>query len=158
MRYAAAFVGAMALAALGGSSGGWRAADPPAKDGGKGFPDLVAALKDSPGCLGVETAQTASGKAVIFAWFEDKKAALKWYNSDTHQEIMKRFLPDYKSGRKPLADVPDDSGPTKPERPSLQDLYREIDRLRRELEKSERARERLKRENEQLKKELPVSS
>ena len=53
--------------------------------------------------------------------------------------------------------MPDDSGPTKPEPPSLQNLYREIDRLRRELEKSERARERLKRENEQLKKELAAT-
>ena len=86
-----------------------RAADPPAKDAG--FPDLVAALKATPGCLGVETAQTASGKSVIFAWFEDRKAALNWYYSDTHQEIVKRFFPDAKRGRKPLADVPDDSGP-----------------------------------------------
>jgi len=53
--------------------------------------------------------------------------------------------------------VPDDSGPTKPERPSFQDFYREIDRLRRKLEKSARARERLKRENEQLKKELAAT-
>jgi quinol monooxygenase YgiN len=90
--------------------GGWPG-DPPAQDGAKGFPDLVAALKASPGCLGVETARTASGKSVIFAWFEDKKAALAWYYSDTHQQVMKRFLPDAKSGRKPLADVPEDSGP-----------------------------------------------
>jgi hypothetical protein len=75
-----------------------------------GFPDLVGALKATPGCLGVETAQTGSGKEVIFAWFEDKKAALKWYYSDTHQELMKRFFPGAK-GRKPLANVPDDSGP-----------------------------------------------
>ena len=27
-----------------------------------GFPDLVAGLKATPGCLGVETARTASGK------------------------------------------------------------------------------------------------
>jgi hypothetical protein len=101
----------MALTALGGLSGACRAADPPAKDGGQGFPDLVAALKASPGCLGVETARTGSGKSVIFAWFEDKKAALAWYYSDTHQQVMKRFLPDAKSGRKPLAGVPDDSGP-----------------------------------------------
>jgi hypothetical protein len=47
-----------------------------------------------------------------------------------------------------------DAGEPKPEPPSLEDLYREIDRLRRELEKSEQARERLKRENERLKKEL----
>jgi hypothetical protein len=111
MRGAVAYAGALALVALGGWSGACLAADPPEKDGAKGFPDLVAALKESPGCLGVETAQTASGKSVIFAWFEDKKAALAWYNSDTHQQVMKRFLPDANSGRKPLADVPDDSGP-----------------------------------------------
>ena len=46
------------------------AADAPAgaKSGGKDFPDLVGALKASPGCLGVETARTGSGKEVIFAW------------------------------------------------------------------------------------------
>src|SRR5437016_10309430 len=46
-----------------------------------GFPDLIAGLKATPGCLGVETAMTASKKQVIFAWFEDKKAVLKWYYS-----------------------------------------------------------------------------
>ena len=45
----------------------------------------------------------------------------------------------------------------KPAPPSLNDLYRELDRLRRELEKSEQARERLKRENERLKKELAAA-
>jgi hypothetical protein len=88
------------------------AADPPPKAPAKdsGLPDLVGALKEIPGCLGVETAKTASGKSVIFAWFEDKKAALKWYYSDTHVALMKQFFPERK-GRKPLADVPDDSGP-----------------------------------------------
>src|ERR1044071_9190060 len=51
-----------------------------------GFPDLVGGLKATPGCLGVETAKTASGKTVIFAWFEDKKALLKWYYSAPHQQ------------------------------------------------------------------------
>src|SRR5437764_13228132 len=111
MKGSAAFVGVMALVTVGGLTGGYLAADPSAKDAGKGFPDLVAALKETPGCLGVETARTASGKSVIFAWFEDKKAALAWFYSDTHREAMKRFLPDARSGRKPLADVPDDSGP-----------------------------------------------
>ena len=37
-------------------------AGPPA-----GWPDLVTGLKDTPGCLGVETAMTRSGKNVIFA-------------------------------------------------------------------------------------------
>jgi quinol monooxygenase YgiN len=111
MRSRIAFVGALVLVAFGGSPSTSLAVDPPALGEDRGFPDLVAALKQSPGCLGVETARTASGKSVIFAWFEDKKAALAWYNSETHREAMKHYLPDAKSGRKPLADVPDDCGP-----------------------------------------------
>src|SRR5262245_55536198 len=106
--------GALVLAILGVLGVIGQAADPQVKDKGKdqGFPDLVAALKATPGCLGVETAQTASGKEVIFAWFEDKKAALKWYYSDTHVALMKQFFPDARKGDlKPLAEVPDDSGP-----------------------------------------------
>jgi hypothetical protein len=110
MRATVALAGAVVVAAFGGRA--IRTADDtPAKDVVKAFPDLVESLKKSPGCLGVETAKTSSGKAVIFAWFEDKKAALAWYKSDVHQEAMKQFLPDAKSGRKPLADVPDDGGP-----------------------------------------------
>ena len=88
------------------------AQEPPAKkpDPGKGFPDLVGALKATPGCLGVETARTASGKQVIFAWFENKKAVLNWYNSETHRQVMKQFFPE-RDHAKPLKDVPDDSGP-----------------------------------------------
>ena len=37
---------------------------------------LTAALKATPGCLGIGTAMTESGKQVIFAWFENKQAAL----------------------------------------------------------------------------------
>ena len=111
MRSIVAFIGTIALVALGCFFGDCRADDPPAQNGLKGLPDLVAALKASPGCLGVETAKTASGKSVIFAWFEDKKAAVAWFKSDVHQRVMRRFLPDARSGRKPLADVPDDSGP-----------------------------------------------
>jgi len=79
-----------------------------------GLPDLVGALKATPGCLGVETARTSSGKQVIFAWFEDKKAALAWYYSETHLAVMKRFAPPSPPGqptRAPLADVPDDGTP-----------------------------------------------
>src|SRR5688572_21034408 len=78
-----------------------------------GFPDLVGALKSTPGCVGVEVARTGSGKQVIFAWFEDKKAALNWYYSDTHQAAMKQFFPQSQepSKRTPMKDVPDDAGP-----------------------------------------------
>ena len=89
-----------------------RGADQPnaGKAKGQGLSNLVGALKATPGCLGVETAKTASGKQVIFAWFEDKKAVLKWYYSDTHQQVMKQFFPG-RAHSKPLKDVPDDSGP-----------------------------------------------
>ena len=75
-----------------------------------GFPDLVSGLKATPGCLGVESARTASGKQVIFAWFENKKAALTWYYSDTHRSLQKAFAPG-SPARTPMADIPDDGGP-----------------------------------------------
>ena len=77
---------------------------------GMGFPDLEEGLKSVPGCLGVETAQTSSGKSVIFAWFEDKQAVLKWYNSEMHQQVLQQFFADSEH-QPPLHGVPDDSGP-----------------------------------------------
>ena len=84
--------------------------DPPKKPQQQGFPDLAAALKATPGCLGVDSARTASGKQVIFAWFENKQAVLKWYHSDVHKKVMKQFFPDLEYS-KPLKDVPDNTGP-----------------------------------------------
>ena len=75
------------------------------------FPDLVGALQRTPGCLGVEAGSMASGKQVIFAWFEDKKAALNWFYSDVHQQAMRTFAPQSSSGRLPLAGIADNSGP-----------------------------------------------
>jgi hypothetical protein len=73
-----------------------------------GFPDLPAALRATPGCLGVEIARTASGKQVIFAWFENKQAVLNWYYSETHQRLLK----EYSGGRVrpggPMTGVPDE--------------------------------------------------
>jgi hypothetical protein len=77
---------------------------------GSGFPDLVGALKATPGCLGVDTARTSSGKQVIFAWFENKKAVLNWYYSDTHRSVQKMFAPGGPA-RTPMADIPDDDQP-----------------------------------------------
>lgn len=74
------------------------------------FPDLVGPLKATPGCLGVETARTASGKMVIFAWFEDKNAVMRWYNSALHQQLVKMAAPPDPS-HVPLAGIADDSGP-----------------------------------------------
>jgi hypothetical protein len=76
----------------------------------KAAPDIIGALKATPGVLGVEAGQMMSGKQVIFAWFENKKAVLTWYYSDAHQG----FMAQYGSQRRPhgpLADVPDDGRP-----------------------------------------------
>ena len=77
----------------------------------QGLPDLVAMLKATPGCLGVDAARTMSGKQVIFAWFENKKAVLNWYYSEGHQRLIKTLASGGNSRRAPLADIADDSGP-----------------------------------------------
>lgn len=74
------------------------------------FPDLVGGLRETEGCLGVESATTDSGKQVIFAWFENKQAVLNWYHSDMHQDVMSRFFPN-RAPREALADIPENSGP-----------------------------------------------
>ncbi|HYE02667.1 MAG TPA: antibiotic biosynthesis monooxygenase family protein [Phycisphaerales bacterium] len=70
---------------------------------------LVAGLKASPGCLGTELAQTQTGKAVIFAWFQDKAAVRAWYDSPTHKRMMRGMAGagDGAPGREPLAGVPE---------------------------------------------------
>jgi hypothetical protein len=78
-------------------------------NGQAALPDLVTALKASPGCLGVETARTAGGKQVIFAWFENKKALLDWYYSPVHQQLMQLF--PAATGHTPMPDVPDNGQP-----------------------------------------------
>ncbi len=75
-----------------------------------GWPDLVTGLKETPGCLGVETARTGSGKNVIFAWFENREAVSRWYRSDMHRDAMRKYFPNAER-RPPLETVPDDSGP-----------------------------------------------
>jgi len=97
--------GVAAIASLPGPA----AADEP---GQGGMPDLSGALRQVEGCLGVDTARTTSGKNVIFAWFEDREACLRWYYSDTHMAMMSRFFPrrdgtDHDDEREPLAGVPE---------------------------------------------------
>jgi quinol monooxygenase YgiN len=75
------------------------------------FPDLVTPLRAIPGCLGVEVARTDSGKQVIFAWFEDKEAALRWFMSDAHQGAIRSFSPDLEPEDEPMSEVPDEVGP-----------------------------------------------
>jgi len=75
-----------------------------------GLPELRGALEAIPGCLGTEAARTESGKEVIFAWFEDKRAVLRWYHSPIHQRTMRGAFPDFEP-KGPLKDVPEDAGP-----------------------------------------------
>jgi hypothetical protein len=52
-----------------------------------------------------------NGKMVIFAWFENKKAALAWYYSAGHQALMTQFSGSARRPSGPMADVPDDGRP-----------------------------------------------
>jgi hypothetical protein len=83
-----------------------RAQAPPAD-----FRNVVSAVRAAPGCLGVETGQTSSGKQVIFAWFENKKALVGWYHSEVHQRAMKTVFPKQNFDREPLPDLAEDGGP-----------------------------------------------
>ncbi len=78
---------------------------------GGGLPDLIGALKATPGVLGVDAGQMVSGKQVIFAWFENKQAVLNWYNSDVHRKLMNGFSSGGRRPDGPLAGIKDDSGP-----------------------------------------------
>ena len=75
------------------------------------FPDLEGALLKIRGCLGVETAQTSGGKQLIFAWFEDKRSVLRWYNSPTHRQVMGAFVADGADLKKPLEHIEEGTGP-----------------------------------------------
>jgi len=76
------------------------------------FANVVSAARAWPGCLGVETGQTASGRRIIFAWFENKKALVAWYHGtsvlstsrppappDHPQQLVLAFRPPPDTGR-----------------------------------------------------------
>jgi hypothetical protein len=83
----------------------------PAQSPPGGFPSVIKALRAASGCLGVETGQTASGRRVIFAWFDGKKSLVDWYHSDVHQRAMHAVFPNQTFDRVPLPDLAEDSGP-----------------------------------------------
>ena len=74
------------------------------------FAALLDAARAHPGCLGVDTGQTRSGKQVIFAWFENKASLVSWYKSEAHQRAMKLAFPNQTFNREPLPDTPENSG------------------------------------------------
>ncbi|GEM_PF-2867560 len=71
----------------------------------------VRALRDSPGCLGVEASQLSGNRAAIFAMFRDKASAVTWYRGEVHQSLVDkvRFYRDHEHG--PLSGVADGTGP-----------------------------------------------
>jgi len=83
-------------------------------NGGFNVDILVRGLQSTPGCLGTDVAQFQSGKLAIFAWFENKAAARRWYDHPAHKGAMRGFFPQGGlSGADdvPLAHIADDTGP-----------------------------------------------
>lgn len=69
---------------------------------------LLSGLRNTEGCLGADAGSYQSGKNTIVAWFEDKAAAMRWYNHPVHRGVMRGF--GTTSDREPMEHVPD-SGP-----------------------------------------------
>lgn len=68
---------------------------------------LVGGLQTTPGCLGAEAASFGTGKLVIFGWFEDKEAALRWHSSELHKQTSKRFAGGRTMDKEPMEHVRD---------------------------------------------------
>ncbi|MEM7623739.1 MAG: hypothetical protein AAF235_11120 [Planctomycetota bacterium] len=72
---------------------------------------LVKGLKETEGCYDAKAAQVQGGQLSIFAWFEDKAAAMRWHQSAVHQRFMQMggaMGLDPAEGEEPMAEVPDD--------------------------------------------------
>lgn len=106
----AAVVAIMAAVAFGFGAMAEKPAEQPAAQPGNPAADmgkmLIEGLKASPGCLGVETAQTSSRKNVIIAWFKDAPAARQWYYNPVHQRMM-GTVEGANDDKQPLEHVPD---------------------------------------------------
>lgn len=71
-------------------------------------PRLVESLKKSPGCYGADAGRFQSGKMVIFAWFEDREAALAWHGGATHKMMSHMITRGADVNPEPMRHVPDD--------------------------------------------------
>lgn len=89
-----------------------------AANGGNFGQMLLTGLRTTEGCLGAEAAQLAPNETrpdwtgtrlVIMAWFENKAAALRWYNSRTHQFMLRGVGAG--GDREPMAHIKDESAP-----------------------------------------------
>ncbi|MEM9560246.1 MAG: hypothetical protein AAF995_08055 [Planctomycetota bacterium] len=94
-----------------GAGGAWMAGTGSAvqQPGGMGADfgsRLVEGLKQFPGCHDAVAAQINTGQLSIIAWFEDRQAALRWYNSEQHERLIQ--LAGDEPSDKPMAHVPED--------------------------------------------------
>lgn len=87
-----------------------KSAQAPPKKRREMFPNLARSLRETPGALKAQYANTPDGKLCIFGWFEDKEGAKTWYHSATHQGLLNTFFPN-RIEREPMFLVPDDIGP-----------------------------------------------
>ncbi len=104
----ATLAAALAVAQPSGAQTGGDGAQPNPAAGMAGV--LMKGLTQTEGCLGADAAQTQSGRNCIIGWFENKEAVVRWYNSMTHQGIM-RGVAGGLGGGEPLAHVADGTGP-----------------------------------------------
>ena len=73
---------------------------------------LMEGLRGTPGCLGVDAGQMMSGRNSIIAWFENKEAVKRWYDSEVHQGILRSMVGTGEDdGDEPLAHVEDEEAP-----------------------------------------------
>lgn len=139
----AMLIGAIAVNQSGGQDAGpgQSAQEPPADRGGQQDPGmlLISGLKQTPGCLGVDTGRFMSGKQAIVAWFKDKKSLSAWYYSDAHTDFIDDSAPGF-DGDRPLQHVPDDVGPimviatlTMSDRPHFEGLKMPVSQIAIEL-------------------------
>ena len=89
---------------------------PPAAQPGKAPPvnmedmgaKMIEAIKGTEGCLGVSTGQLSENRNAIFAFFENKEAAMRWYNHPMHTQLRGMMgegaVPE---DHVPMKDVPD---------------------------------------------------
>jgi hypothetical protein len=74
---------------------------------------LMAGLRQTEGCLGVDAGQFMSGKNAIIAWFENKAAVQRWYHSEVHLGVMRMAMPEQfaEMEHTPLEHVTDEDAP-----------------------------------------------
>ena len=69
---------------------------------------LVDALRETEGWLGAEAGSLGRGRAFIVAWFENRAAAMNWYEHPTHVRMMEGSRIDNPDGKPPMEGIPED--------------------------------------------------